>query len=117
MSDPQIAKSAPHATGVELHGRPATHLTYAVLTAAGVANATTTRHCPGISRTGDGPWPATDEPVRVLAAAGIDLRRLAFARQVHGVAVALAAGPGSLGTADIIVTTTPGLPLAIFTAD
>ena len=105
------------AAAIEFHGEPATHLGYRALAAAGVVNATTTRHCPGITRAGDGPWPASDEPVRVLAPAGIDLRRLAWARQVHGVAVALASEPGALGTADVIVTVTPALPLAIFTAD
>jgi hypothetical protein len=117
MSDSIAAGTAPMPGGVELHGRPPTHLTYSGLSAAGVANATTTRHCPGISPVTDGRWPEGNEAVKVLDPTGIDLRRVAFAKQVHGVAVAFASRPGSLGTADIIVTTTPGLPLAIFTAD
>ena len=116
MSDPS-ATTSPEPAAVEFHATPATHLTYREFTAAGVANATTTRHCPGISAVSDGKWPASDEPARAIAGAGIDLRRVAFARQVHGVSVALASRPGMLGTADIIVTTTPGQPVAIFTAD
>jgi hypothetical protein len=42
---------------------------------------------------------------------------VAFARQVHGAAVALAARGGLVGVADAILTERPGLPLAIFTAD
>lgn len=41
----------------------------------------------------------------------------AVADQVHGAAVAIATGPGSVGGADGIVTTTPGLPVAVRTAD
>ena len=117
MSDSTPATTASRSETVEFHGTPATHLGYAALTAAGIPNATTTRHCPEIPAVTGGKWPLGDEAVRAVAPAGIDLRRVAFARQVHGVAVALASGPGMLGTADIIVTTTPGQPVAIFTAD
>ena len=41
----------------------------------------------------------------------------AVATQVHEATVAVATGPGSVGEADGIVTTTPGLPLAVRTAD
>ena len=43
--------------------------------------------------------------------------RVAFARQVHGATAVRATGGGSVGEADVIVTATPGLPLAIVTAD
>lgn len=41
----------------------------------------------------------------------------AYIRQVHGSDVILADASGSLGEADAIVTTLPGLPVAIATAD
>jgi len=42
---------------------------------------------------------------------------VAFARQVHGARAARATGGGSAGEADVILTTTAGLPVAIVTAD
>ena len=42
---------------------------------------------------------------------------VAFARQVHGAAAARATGGGSAGEADVLLTTTAGLPAAIVTAD
>ncbi|MEN8042162.1 MAG: polyphenol oxidase family protein, partial [Actinomycetota bacterium] len=44
-------------------------------------------------------------------------QRWAFVDQVHGSAVVYATEPGNLGDADGIVTITPGLPIAIATAD
>ncbi|MEO6121810.1 MAG: polyphenol oxidase family protein [Acidimicrobiales bacterium] len=44
-------------------------------------------------------------------------RPVAWSRQVHGAGVAVVAGPGSVGPADALVTTRPGLALAVFTAD
>lgn len=41
----------------------------------------------------------------------------ATVRQVHGSRVVETDGPGPQGDADAIVTTVPGLPLAVFTAD
>jgi YfiH family protein len=43
--------------------------------------------------------------------------RWATVRQVHGTRVIHASGPGELAEADAIWTTTPTLPLAVFTAD
>lgn len=43
--------------------------------------------------------------------------RWATATQVHGADVAFADAPGDLGAVDGIVTTTPGLPVAVRTAD
>jgi YfiH family protein len=51
-----------------------------------------------------------------LAAAGLDLGRVAYARQVHGADVARATG-GFAGAVDVLTTTERGVPLAIFTAD
>jgi hypothetical protein len=41
----------------------------------------------------------------------------AFAKQVHGAAVVRAMAPGTVGEADAIVTTCPGIPIAVATAD
>lgn len=41
----------------------------------------------------------------------------ATVRQVHGERVVVVDGPGDAGEADALFTTTPGLPLAVFTAD
>ncbi len=41
----------------------------------------------------------------------------AYIFQVHGTAFVAATGPGNCGEADIILTTVPGLPVAIATAD
>lgn len=41
----------------------------------------------------------------------------AFANQVHGATVVVATAPGNQGDADAIVTASPGLPVAVATAD
>lgn len=41
----------------------------------------------------------------------------ATVRQVHGATVRVAAAAGDLGAGDAVFTTTPGLPVAVFTAD
>jgi purine-nucleoside/S-methyl-5'-thioadenosine phosphorylase / adenosine deaminase len=95
---------------VRWHGEPPTHLTLAPLEAAGVRHAFTTRHHGSF---------AVDRPGPALAALGVVPGRLRFARQVHGAAclVADAAAAGSVGEADALLTTVPGVPLAIMTAD
>ena len=42
---------------------------------------------------------------------------MAWAAQVHGAHVVVAGGPGPGGTGDAVVTTCPGLGVAVFTAD
>ena len=44
-------------------------------------------------------------------------RDWATVRQVHGVSLVKAAGPGELGEADALWSDVPRLPLAVFTAD
>ncbi len=76
---------------------------------------------------GDRPEAVIDNRVRAAAAFGVDLDAVVFARQVHGAAAA-GVGPqdrgrGTLSEADavpdvdILVTTTPGVTLAILVAD
>jgi len=99
------------------HGTPAVYFTFPGLAELGVAHAATTRHLPGARPFGDPKAPFGPEADVALGPAGLDLGRVAFARQVHGVDVARVTKPGHAGSADILVTKEPGLPLAISTAD
>lgn len=99
-------------------GEPPAYFTFPSLTAAGAPHATTTRRCRGIGSWSDRPSPFTSEAAVTLAPAGLDLRRVAWARQVHGAAVVRVGKEGGFaGAADVLVTTERGVPLAIFTAD
>lgn len=106
------------------HGQPPAYFTFASLSRLGVPHATTTRHCPGVLSFAEPISPASPAPpfradaAATLARAGLDLARVAYAKQVHGAAVARApAGGGFAGTVDGLVTAARGVPLAIFTAD
>src|SRR2546421_626048 len=92
------------------HGHPPAYLTFASLTALGLPNATTTRHCPGVASF-DEPIPGSPfrgDAIRMLTAAGLDLARVSYAKQVHGAEAAQApAGGGFAGTVDILVTVEP----------
>lgn len=96
---------------VTYHGAPPTHLTVEALTAVGVRHAFTTRHH-GRAITEAAASPA----LRALGAGDEGVR---WARQVHGTTclVADARPPGEVGEADALITTRPGVPLAVFTAD
>src|SRR5439155_1745734 len=62
--------------------------------------------------------PFTPGARETLAAAGLDLSRVAYARQVHGADVAHALTRGGVaGAVDVLSTTARGMPLAIFSAD
>lgn len=102
---------------VEFHGAPPTHLTFPRLAALGLRHASTTRHCPGITHPSEPTSPVGRETATLLAPHGLDLSRLAFLRQVHGAAVRRADRGGDAGDGDVLLTTRPGLALAIFTAD
>jgi YfiH family protein len=96
---------------------PPVYLGFPGLAEVGLAHAATTRHFPGLMPWSSGGLPFSTAAGAVLARAGIDLGRAAWARQVHGADVARVVGPGFVGQADALVTTTRGVPLAIFTAD
>src|SRR5947199_1845678 len=106
------------------HGQPAAYLTFAALTALGLPNATTTRHCPGVLSF-DGPIsaehpvsPFRADAVRTLGAAGLDLARVSYAKQVHGAEAAEApAAAVFAGSVAIPVTAPARATLAICTAD
>jgi YfiH family protein len=106
------------------HGQPAEYFTFASLTALGLRHATTTRHCPGISSFAEPIVPESPKPPfraegeRILGAAGLEMSRVAYARQVHGSQAGRApTGGGFAGLVDILVTAERRVPLAIFTAD
>jgi YfiH family protein len=91
---------------------------FASLTALGVPHASTTRHCPGIGAHGGAQSPFARAAADVLAPAGLEMERAAWARQVHGADIARVDVPGGFaGHADALVTTAVRVPLAIFTAD
>ncbi|HEX3177858.1 MAG TPA: polyphenol oxidase family protein [Methylomirabilota bacterium] len=98
------------------HGDPPVYWTFASLEAAGLPHVTTTRHCPGVTSPSQPTAPFNADARETLAAAGLDLGRVAYARQVHGADVVRAAG-GFAGAADVLTTTERAVSLAIFTAD
>jgi YfiH family protein len=84
-----------------------------------VPHLTTTRHCPGVTASHLVSGPFDDGATALLRSAGLDYGRLAWAKQVHGNAVARVGengGPFREGV-DILVTSARGVGLAIFTAD
>lgn len=100
------------------HGEPPRYFTFPELTAAGLPHATTTRHCPGVTSPSAPTSPFTSDARDTLAAAGLDLARVAYGRQVHGADVAHGVTrAGVAGAVDVLSTSTHGVPLAIFTAD
>lgn len=100
------------------HGEPPVYLTFSGLGALGLPHATTTRHLPGVTTPSAEVAPFEGEARRALAPAGLDLGRVAWARQVHGAgAVRAPAGGGWAGAGDVLTTTERGVPVAIVTAD
>ena len=105
-------------TSLTPHGEPPRYFTFPALAAAGLPHASTTRHCPGVTSPSEPTSPFTPEARDTLTAAGLDLTRAAYARQVHGADVAHAVTRGGVaGTVDVLSTAARGVPLAIFTAD
>lgn len=105
--------------GVRFHGAPPTHLTLAALEALGLPHASTTRHCPGITHPAEPVCPIAGPAAALLGSLGLDLARVAYLRQVHGVAVRSVDGVqgGCAGKGDVLLATRPGPSLAVFTAD
>ena len=102
---------------VTFYGSPPTHLTLPALEALGLPHASTTRHCPGVAHPSEPLSPIGRETVAVLARHGLDFTRVAYLRQVHGATVRRVEAGGCGGEGDVLLTTTPRVPLAIFTAD
>src|SRR2546426_12452843 len=80
--------------------QPPAYLTFASLTALGLPNATTTRHCPGVASfaepisAANPVSPFNADAIRTLRVAGLDLTRVSYAKQVHGAEVARAPAGG-----------------------
>jgi purine-nucleoside/S-methyl-5'-thioadenosine phosphorylase / adenosine deaminase len=105
-------------TSLTPHGEPPRYFTFPALAAAGLPHASTTRHCPGVTSPSEPTSPFTPGARETLAAAGLDLARVAYARQVHGADVAHGlTRSGVAGAVDVLSTAIRGMPLAIFTAD
>jgi polyphenol oxidase len=114
VSSPSFIHGLP--SSFRAHGDPPVYFTFESLARAGLAHVTTTRHCPGVTSPSERTGPFNADARQTLAAAGLDLGRVAYARQVHGADVARATG-GFAGDADVLVSTERSVPLAIFTAD
>lgn len=100
------------------HGDPPTHFTFSSLDAIGLPHATTTRLFPGVASPSEPTAPFNTEAAAMLVGVGFDPRRVAYARQMHGADVARVPATGGFsGAVDVLVTTEPGTPLAVFTAD
>ncbi len=99
------------------HGDPPRYFTFASLTALGVPHASTTRHFDGATPFRDPSGPFRLDGASGLDDAGIDLSKAAYARQMHGADVAERTAGGFAGEVDVLATTSPGVPLAVFTAD
>jgi polyphenol oxidase len=105
-------------TRLVAHGEPPRWFTFSGLAALGLPHVTTTRHFPGVTSPSQPTAPFNDDAGDALREAGLDLRRVAYARQVHGADVLRApAGGGWAGAGDILATTERKVPLAIFSAD
>ncbi len=104
---------------VRLHGKPPTHLTFPGLEQLGLLHASTTRHCPRVSRASEPVAPFEGGGPDILRGAGLDLSKMVYLNQVHGDVVRRVDGGarGFAGEGDILLTSTPGVPLSIFTAD
>lgn len=102
---------------IRLHGVPPTHLTFQALDAVRLPHASTTRHCPGIAPSDSPANPFGPEASAFFGAVGLDLSRTAFLSQVHGAETRFVERGGHAGTGDILLTISPGLPLAVFSAD
>jgi hypothetical protein len=100
------------------HGEPPGYFTFESLTGLGVAHATTTRHCAAVGLATARPSPFVGDAAVTLAGGGLAMERVAWGRQVHRAELARVGGDGGFaGDVDGLVTTTRGVPLAIFTAD
>ena len=101
----------------QFHGDPPLYLTSPPLAEAGLPHLFTTRHFPGVRAWRDRAGPFDAGALILFGKFGIGGEPVAFVKQVHGARVVTAEHGGPNGTADVVMTVRPGLPLAIFTAD
>ena len=104
-------------TAPRFEGDPPTHFVSPLLEEAGLPHLFTTRHFPGVTAFRDPFPPIGADAGPLLVKHGLGDRPAAFLRQVHGARVVEATESGLAGDADALVTGTPGLPIAVFSAD
>jgi YfiH family protein len=104
-------------TDPRLEGDPPTHFRSPLLEEAGLPHLFTTRNFPGVTAFRDPYPPLGSDAQPLLAENGLGSQPAAFLKQVHGAAVIHASSGGLAGNADAILTVTPGLPIAVFSAD
>ncbi|HEX7787099.1 MAG TPA: peptidoglycan editing factor PgeF [Methylomirabilota bacterium] len=95
---------------------PPRFVTSPLLAAHGLPHLFTTRHFPGVSRPTEPRPPFARDAQPLLASCGLG-GDPAFVRQVHGADVLSVDRGGLAGRADALLTSRPGLPLCISTAD
>src|SRR4030095_13210316 len=100
-----------------LEGHPPTHLRSPLLEEAGLPHLFTTRNFPGVTAFRDPYPPLGSDAQPLLAENGLGSQPAAFLKQVHGAAVVHARAGGVAENAAAILTGTPGLPIAVFSAD
>lgn len=98
-------------------GDPPTHLRSPLLEEAGLPHLFTTRNFPGVTAFRDPFPPLGADAQPLLHDNGLGAQPAAFLKQVHGARVIHASDGGLAGDADALVTGTPGLPIAVFSAD
>jgi hypothetical protein len=106
------AMTVPH-----FEGDPPTHFVSPLFEEAGVPHLFTTRNFPGVTAFRDPFPPLGADAQPLLAESGLGSQPAAFLKQVHGARVINACEGGLAGNADALVTDTPGLPIAVFSAD
>lgn len=104
-------------TAPRFEGDPPTHFVSPLLEEAGLPHLFTTRNFPGVTAFRDPFPPIGADAGPLLAKHGLGDRPAAFLKQVHGARVVHATESGLAGDADALVTETPGLPIAVFSAD
>src|SRR2546422_182995 len=112
-----LASMSGPASSPRFHGEPPLYLTSRLLTEAGLVHLFSTRHLPGVRPWRDPAGPFDASALDFFATRGMCREPVAFLRQVHGAEVLTVREGGLVGSADILTTDRPGLPLAIFTAD
>jgi len=104
-------------TAPRFQGDPPTHFASPLLEEAGVPHLFTTRNFPGVTAFRE-PFPPLGPAAHpLLAGCGLGTEPAAFLKQVHGAEVIRATEGGCVGTADVVMTDRPGLPIAVFSAD
>jgi YfiH family protein len=99
------------------HGDPPLFLASTLLTEAGLPHLFSTRHLPGVRPFRDPAGPFEPSALALFTHHGIGPAPVAFLRQIHGAEAIETDRGGLVGEADVVTTTRPALPLAIFSAD